>query len=92
MSIQDLMRELKAVAAGSFPRAAVLGMFVGVVLGPLVLSGLGGSGAGILLPINLLWYSLAISSLLLVGMSLGILMFRPEPLVARAPSSRLKYS
>lgn len=92
MSIQRLMRDLKAVSAGSFPRAAVLGMFVGVVLGPLVLSGLGGSGAGILLPINLLWYSVAISSLLLVGIGLGFLMFRREPLVARALSIRLKYS
>jgi hypothetical protein len=89
--IQNILRELKATSVDSFPRTAFLIMFVGVVVGPLVLLGHGGSSAHILPPISLFWYFPAISLLLLSGIGFGFLMFRYELFMARVSSIRVKY-
>ncbi|MBX3278137.1 MAG: hypothetical protein KF868_09060 [Acidobacteria bacterium] len=66
-------------------------MFVGVVVGPLVLLGLGGSNAHILPPLSLFWYFPAISLLLLSGVGFGFLMFRYELFMGRVSSIGAKY-
>lgn len=91
MFFQHILREFKATCAGSFPRTAFLSMFVGVVVGPLVLLGLGGSSAHILPPLSLFWYFPAISLLLLSGIGFGFLMFRHELFMVRVSSIKVKY-
>ena len=92
MPIRNLLRELKLISVGSFPRSAFLIMFTTVVVGPLVLLVIGGNGTDTIKPLNLLWYFLAIISLLLPSISLGFLMFNHESRAAQQLSINLKHS
>ncbi|MGH9847289.1 MAG: hypothetical protein ACREEM_51995, partial [Blastocatellia bacterium] len=72
MFIQDNLRELKATS-GDWVRDSkfkFLSMFVGVVVGPLVLVAVGGRGPNAPWPLALAWPFLAISLVLFV--SVGI--------------------
>ena len=83
MSIQDVLRELKATSAGQFPRSAFLIMFIGVVVGPLILLAIGGRSPNLLGPHGLAWSILAITLLLIISIGSGCLMFRRESRAAQ---------
>jgi hypothetical protein len=88
MFIQDLLQGLKAASGYWFPSLKFLTMFIGAVIGPLVLLVIGGRDSGTLLEISLVWSFLAIALLLLISLGVGFSMFRRE---ARVPSISPKY-
>jgi len=88
MFIRDDLQDLKAVFGDWFPSLKFLIMFIGVVVGPLVLLAVGGRDSKTLSEIGLVWSFLAISLLLLISLGAGFLMFGRE---ARVPSISPKY-
>ena len=78
MFTQDDLRELKAISGDWFPLAKFLIMFIGVVVGPLLLFVIGGRSLNILGEPGLVWSFLAITLLLLISMGVGFSMFRRE--------------
>ena len=88
MFIQDDLREFKAASGDWFPSLKFLTMFIGVVVGPLVLLAVGGRDSNTLWETGLAWPFLAIALLLLISLGVGFSMFRRE---ARAPSIGPKY-
>ena len=78
MSIQDVLREIKATSAGPFPRTTFLIIFVGVVVGPLVMFAIGGRPTNSLGQPGLVWSFLAIALLILTGIGLGFWMFSKD--------------
>jgi hypothetical protein len=88
MLVQDYLRDIKAVSSGRIFGIKFLIIFIGVVVGPLVLLVVGGRDSGTLSEIGLALSFLAIALLLLISLSVGFLMFRRE---ARVPSISPKY-
>jgi hypothetical protein len=88
MLVQDYLRDIKAVSGDGLPSFKFLIMFIGSVVGPLVLLIVGGRDSGTLSAIGLAWSFLAIALLLLISLGAGFLMFRRE---ARVPSISPKY-
>ncbi len=88
MFIQDILQDLKAASGDWFPSLKFLIMFIGAVVGPLVLLVVGGRDSGTLSETGLAWSFLAIALLLLMSLGAGFSMFRRE---ARAPSISPKY-
>ncbi len=82
MFIQDDLRHLKAPSGDWYYSLKFLTMFIGVVVGPLVLLAVGWRDTG------LAWICLAIALLLLISLSVGFSMFRRE---TRVPSISPKY-
>jgi hypothetical protein len=80
--------ELKATSGDWFPISKFLIMFIGVVVGPLVLFVIGGRSLNTLGEPGLVWSSLAITLLLLISIGVGIRMFGR---VARVLSISPKY-
>jgi hypothetical protein len=75
MTIQNAIRRLKANYAGPFPRSKFLMMFIGVVVGPLVLlANVGRNPAAPGIP----WDFIAITSMLLAVTVIGFAMFRRD--------------
>lgn len=83
MLVQDSLQDLKATSGNWFPGFKFLIMFIGAVVGPLVLLVVGGRDSNPLSETSLAWSFLAISLLLLTSLGAGLLMFRR---VARFPS------
>jgi hypothetical protein len=83
MFIQDDLRDLKSVSGDWFPSLKFLVMFIGVVVGPLVLLAVGGRDLNTLWETGLAWSFLAIALMLLISLGSGFLMFRRK---ARVPS------
>jgi hypothetical protein len=75
MFIQDDLRDLKAASGDWLPSLKFLIMFVGAVVGPLVLLVFGGRDSGALSETGLAWYFLAIALLLLISLGAGFSMF-----------------
>jgi hypothetical protein len=88
MFIQGVLQDLKAASGDWFPNLKFLTMFIGAVIGPLVLLVIGGRDSGTLSEIGLVWSFLAIALLLLISLGAGFSMFRRE---ARVPSIGPKY-
>jgi hypothetical protein len=61
MLVQDYLRDIKAVSGDWFPSLKFLIMFIGAVVGPLVLLVVGGRDSGTLSVIGLAWSFLAIA-------------------------------
>jgi hypothetical protein len=78
MFIQDALQDLKAVSRDWFPGLKFLIMFIGAVVGPLVLLAAGGRDSGTLSELGLIWSFLAIALLLLISLGAGFSMFRRE--------------
>jgi hypothetical protein len=81
MSIQDVLWRLKATSAGPSPPTLIMfiGIFIGVIAGPLMLFVVGGDAPVTSGYPDLRWLFIAISLLLLVGIGVGLLMFRRDP-------------
>jgi hypothetical protein len=75
MLVQDYLRDLKAVSGDWLPSLKFLIMFIGAVVGPLVLLVVGGSDSNALSEDGLAWSFLAIALLLLTGAGAGFSMF-----------------
>lgn len=78
MSIQDILQELNPTSVGRFRHTAFLIMFIGVVVGPLVLFAIAGRNPSLLVQPSLAWPFLAIAFLLFIGVGGGFLNFRQE--------------
>lgn len=78
MSIQSILREIKAVSGVPFPRTEFLTIFFGVVVLPLVIFAIGGRPTNIAGQPALLWSFLTIGLLVLAGITLGIWMFTQD--------------
>ena len=76
MFTQDDLWELKAISGDWVPSSKFLIMFIGVVVGPLVLFAIGGRDSNILGQLGLAWSFLAITLLLLISIGVGLSMFR----------------
>ena len=83
MFSQDNLRDLKAASGDWLPSLKFLIMFIGAVVGPLVLLVVGGRDSKTLSEPGLAWSFLAIALLLLISLGAGFSMFRRE---ARFPS------
>jgi len=88
MLVQDYLREINAVSGDRFPSFKFLIMFIGAVVGPLVLLIVGVRDSGTLSETGLAWSFLAIALLLLISLGVGFSMFRCE---AGVPSISSKY-
>ena len=88
MFSQDNLQDLKAASGDWLPSLKFLIMFIGAVVGPLVLLVVGGRDSKTLSESGLAWSFLAIALLLLMGLGAGFSMFRRE---ARIPSISPKY-
>jgi len=88
MFIQDDLRDLKAASGDWFSSLKFLTMFIGVVVGPLVLLAVGGRDSNTLWETGLAWPCLAIALLLLISLGVGFSMYRRE---TRVPSIGQKY-
>jgi hypothetical protein len=75
MFSQDNLQSLKAASGDWFHSLKFLIMFIGVVVGPLMLLVIGGRGLNTLGEPGLAWSSLAITLLLLISIGVGIRMF-----------------
>jgi hypothetical protein len=88
MLVQDFLRDLKSTSGNWFIGLKFLIMFIGAVVGPLVLLVVGVRDLGTLSETGLAWSFLAIALLLLISLGAGFSMFRRE---ARVPSINSKY-
>jgi hypothetical protein len=88
MLVQDYLRDLKAASGDWLLGLKFLIMFIGAVVGPLVLLVVGGRDSKTLSEPGLAWSFLAIALLLLISLGAGFSMFRRE---ARVPSINSKY-
>ena len=88
MFSQDNLQDLKAASGDWLLGLKFLIMFIGAVVGPLVLLVVGGRDSGTQSEIGLVWSFLAIALLLLISLGAGFSMFRRE---ARVPSISPKY-
>jgi hypothetical protein len=88
MLVQDYLRDLKAASGDWLLSLKFLIMFIGAVVGPLVLLVVGGRDSGTLSETGLAWSFLAIVLLLLISLGAGFSMFGRE---ARVPSISPKY-
>jgi hypothetical protein len=88
MLVQDYLRDIKSVSGDWLSSLKFLIMFIGAVVGPLVLLVVGGRDSGTQSEIGLAWSFLAIALLLLISLGAGFSMFRRE---ARVPSISPKY-
>jgi hypothetical protein len=76
MFIQEVLWYLGSVSGGRFSNLKFLIMFIGVVVGPLVLLAFGGRDSNALSETGLAWSFLAIALLLLISLGVGFSMFR----------------
>jgi hypothetical protein len=83
MFIQDYLQDLKAASGDWLPSFKFIVMFIGAVVGPLVLLVVGGRDSTTLSETSITWSFLAIALLLLTGLGAGFSMFRRG---ARFPS------
>jgi hypothetical protein len=74
--LRSLIDDLKAIAACPFPQTAFVLMFSGVVIAPLLLFVIAGQTMIPLSQLSLGWYLLAVTTLIFVSISVGILLFR----------------
>jgi len=88
MFSQDNLQGLKAASGNWLHSLKFLIMFIGAVVGPLVLLVVGGRDSGTLSETGLALSFLAIALLLLISLCAGFSMFRRE---ARVPSISPKY-
>ena len=88
MLVQDYLRDIKSVSGDWLSSLKFLIMFIGAVVGPLVLLVVGGRDSGTQSEIGLVWSFLAIALLLLISLGTGFSMSRRE---ARVPSISPKY-
>jgi hypothetical protein len=88
MLVQDYLRDIKSVSGDWLSSLKFLIMFIGAVVGPLVLLVVGGRDSRTQSEIGLAWSFLAIALLLLISLGAGFSMFRRE---ARVPSISPKY-
>ena len=88
MLVQDYLRDIKSVSDDWLSSLKFLIMFIGAVVGPLVLLVVGGRDSGTLSETGLALSFLAIALLLLISLGVGFSMFRRE---AGVPSISSKY-
>jgi hypothetical protein len=88
MLVHDYLRDLKAASGDWLLGLKFLIMFIGAVVGPLVLLVVGGRDSKTLSEPGLAWSFLAIALLLLISLGAGFSMFTRE---ARVPSISPKY-
>jgi len=89
MLVQDYLRDIIAVSGDGFPSLKFLIMFIGAVVGPLVLLVVGGRDSGTLSETDLAWSFMAIALLLLISLGAGFLMFRREASVPSIGAKRI---
>ena len=89
MLVQDYLRDIKAASGDWLLGLKFLIMFIGAVVGPLVLLVVGGRDSKTLSEPGLAWSFLAIALLLLISLCAGFSMFRRE---ARVPSISSNYA
>lgn len=89
MFIQDDLRDLKVVSGDWFPSLKFLIMFIGVVVGPLVLLAVGGLDSNTLTETGLAWSFIAIALLLLTSLGAGFSMFSRETKVPSISPRRI---
>ena len=82
MSIQSIVRELKASSGGPLPRAAFLTIFACVVATPFVIFILGGRSSNISGQPGSAWSFALIALLLITSVGLALWMFRQEAKLA----------
>jgi hypothetical protein len=75
MLVQDYLRDIKMVSDDRLPSLKFLIMFIGAVVGPLVLLVVGVRDLGTLSETGLAWSFMAIALLLLTGLGVGFSMF-----------------
>ena len=75
MLVQDFLRDLKSTSGNWFIGLKFLIMFIGAVIGSLVLFVVGGRDSKTLSEPSLAWFFLAIALLLLTGLGAGSSMF-----------------
>lgn len=75
MLIRDYLRDLESAYVDWLPSLKFLIMFIGTVVGPLVLLVIGGRDSETLSETGLAWSFLAIVLLLLTGLGAGFSMF-----------------
>jgi hypothetical protein len=75
MFSQDNLQDLKSASGDWLPSLKFLIMFIGVVIGPLMLFVIGGRSLNTQGEPGLVWSSLAITLLLLISIGVGIRMF-----------------
>ena len=78
MLVQDYLRDIKAAYVDWLPGLRFLIMFIGTMVGPLVLLVVGVRDTGTLPETGLAWSFLAIALLLLISLGVGFSMFRRE--------------
>jgi hypothetical protein len=83
MLIRDYLRDIKSAYGDWLPGLKFLIMFIGTVVGPLVLLVVGGRDSKTLSETGLAWSFMAIALLLIAGLGAGFSMFRRG---ARFPS------
>jgi hypothetical protein len=83
MLIRDYLQDIKSAYGDRFPDLKFLTMFIGTVVGPLVLLVVGGRDSKTLSETGLAWSFMAIALLLITGLGAGFSMFRRG---ARFPS------
>ena len=76
MSLQDSIWEIKVVSKRLFQHKAFLIMFVGVVIGPLVLFVISGRSPHASAQPALIWFLSAIALLLVLSIGIGFSLFR----------------
>ena len=91
MSIQDVLQELNPTSVGRFRHTAFLMMFIGVVVGPLVVFVIGGRNLNTLVQPSLAWPFLAIALLLFISVGGSFLKFRLESRATEDLSISPKY-
>ena len=75
MLVQDFQRDIKSASGNWFPCLEFLIMFIGAIVGSLVLFVVGGRDSKTLSEPSLAWSFLAIALLLLTGLGAGSSMF-----------------
>ena len=78
MLVQDYLWNIKTVSGDWLSGVKFLIMFIGAVIGPLMLLVVGVRDSGTLSEPGLVWSFLAIALLLLISLGAGLSMFRRE--------------
>ncbi len=92
MFVKDNLQNFKAYSGETFPNSKFLLMFVGVVLTPIVLFAVGGRTQNTLWQFGLAGSFLVFATILLFSVSGGLMVFRSNTDVRKAPAVRPVYN
>lgn len=92
MFVLDNLQELDVVSVPNFPNTKFLLMFLGVVIGPIVLFAVGGRTPNTLWQFGLVWTLLAMGLLFMVSAGVGLAMFKNNSYSTPPPSIGTNFS